>query len=200
MDRARYLEEIAKDAKGIVTDGSFEPCDLNRYSFDLAHSERDEIDRISDDTVRNGNWAEWTLIFSSNVAACEEHGEEMPATASEAITHIAFYAYREDLREAVSAFSDEEIAKIRGWHQCPECDDWHETEDEAAECCGDEAECAWCGEETDGSDHCSAECARLDAEDDAHYAAKAAHYAAKAADEDDEDDERGLACWEDGEV
>jgi hypothetical protein len=189
MDRARYFAEISSDANSIVTDGSFEPCDLNSYSFDLAHSERDEIDRVSDNTVRSGNWAEYTLIFSQNIAACEEH-REMPETAAEAITHIAFHAYREDLRAAVSAFCDEEIAEIRGWHKCPECDDWHEDEDKAAKCCG--GECAWCGDDTDGSEHCSAECARQDAEDDAKYGNLDA--------DDATDDERGLACWEDGEV
>lgn len=185
MDRARYLAEISSDANSIVTDGSFEPCDLNRSAFNLAHSERDEIDRIADNTVRSGNWAEWTILFSSSVNACERHGE-MPETAAEAITHIAFYAYRADLSAAVSEYSDDEIAAIRGWHQCPECDDWHEDEDKAAKCCG--AECAWCGEDTDGSKHCSAECARQDAEDDAKYDNLDA----------DDDDER-LSCWEDGE-
>jgi hypothetical protein len=129
MDRARYLAEIENDANSIALNGSFEPCDLNRSTFNLAHSESDEIGRLAHDTVQAGNWAEYTLIYSSNVNACEDHGE-MPDTATEAITHIAYHAYRADLIAAVSALSDDEIADIHGWHKCPECGDWNETEDE----------------------------------------------------------------------
>lgn len=170
MDRAEYRQDIANTAEGIVTDASIEPFDLT-YGLDLREAESAEIDRISDNTVRSGNWAEYTLLFSRNVAACDEIADSMPTSASDAITHIAFHAYRADLIAAVSEYSDEEIAKIRGWHPCPECDAWHETEDDAAGCCDDEPD------DDDDDD---------DASEDAS--------------EDDADDDRGLACWEDGEV
>ena len=188
MDRAEYRKEIENDANSIVTDGSFEPCDLNRSTFNLAHSESDAISRIAGNTISYGNMAAWVLVFSQNTDACEELGE-IPNEAHRAVSFIAEFAYRADLSTAVSEYSDDEIAEIRGWHQCPECDDWHETESDAAKCCG--AECAWCGEDTDGSEHCSEECAREAAADEEDDDADA---------DDATDDERGLACWEDGEI
>tara|TARA_Y100001973_G_scaffold78281_1_gene114885 strand:+ start:43 stop:477 length:435 start_codon:yes stop_codon:yes gene_type:complete len=140
MDRSRYLAEIASDAESIVTNAALDAADLN-CGIDLTSSESSEISRISDSTVRSGNWAEYTLIHSRNVTACDEHD---PISASlgarEAITHIAFWAYRADLIKAVSEYSDDEIAEVYGWCRCEKCDDWNEDEDEAAECCFEEEE------------------------------------------------------------
>ena len=132
-NQSEYERSIMGTAKEIISNGDEIP------SEDYMGEYNARIHEEADNAVIYTHRCMDILRFSSNENAAFDHvgiealdGKE---TFSGVMTVLAYYAYSQDLSEVVYGFSDDEAHEIIGHHQCEECDEWHDDEDGAAECC-----------------------------------------------------------------
>ena len=132
-NQSEYERSIKSTAKEIISNGEEIPSE--DHLGELSDRVHEEADSAVIYTYRCLD----ILRFSSNDSAAFDHvGPEAldgQDTFSGVMSVLAYYAYSQDLSEVVHEFSDAEAHELMGHHQCEECDEWHDDEDGAAECC-----------------------------------------------------------------
>ncbi len=134
-----YKSSVQEDAENIVkeqheNDGSLPSTENGRY-YDRTHERADsEVTYYStcDDILR----------FSNNDNAAFDHiGSDVldgKKSRQEVNTVLAYFAYCQDLCEALSNIDDEEAMDLCGYdHECPSehCSERYKEENEAEYCC-----------------------------------------------------------------
>ena len=95
--RARYYQDVSSSAEEIVKDHKENGTDL----YDL-------ISESSDSAVTYTKTALDIMVESDNWTAIEDQGMELPSdNVAKVVTVIAYYAYHQDLTEAVSRYAEE---------------------------------------------------------------------------------------------
>ena len=134
-----YRTSVQEDAESIVkeqneNDGTLPSTDNGEY-YDRVHER-------ADSEVSYYSTCDAILRFSNNDNAAFDHigsdcldGKE---SRQEVNTTLAYYAYHQDLCEALGGIDDEKALDICGYdHEClsEDCSERYKEEDEAENCC-----------------------------------------------------------------
>ena len=134
-----YRTSVQEDAESIVkeqneNDGTLPSTDNGEY-YDRVHER-------ADSEVTYYSTCDDILMFSKNDNAAFDHigsdcldGKE---SRQEVNTTLAYYAYHQDLCEALGGIDDEKALDICGYdHEClsEDCSERYKEEDEAENCC-----------------------------------------------------------------
>jgi len=134
-----YRASVREDAEGIVieqntVDGSLPSTENGEY-YDRAHER-------ADSEVTYYHTCDKILGFSNNDNAAFDHmGSDCLAgknSREEVNTVLAYFAYHQDLCEALGEIDDEKALDLCGYdHECPseDCSERYKEEDEAENCC-----------------------------------------------------------------
>ena len=128
--RGDYYERVASDARHIVEEAGAIPGESDVY---------DSVHGWADNAVIYYSDCDEILRFTRNRdAAFDQMGPDCVAgkeSSSEINTVLAYFAYSQDVNEALHEMDEDEAHSLAGHHQCEECDEWHEVESDATECC-----------------------------------------------------------------
>lgn len=128
--RADYYERVSDHARSIVEETGAMPGDSEVH---------DAVHEAADSAVIYYTDCDEILRFTRNRdAAFDAMGPDCIAgkeSTSEVNTVLAYFAYSQDLNEALHEMDEDEAHALAGHHQCEECDEWHEDESDATECC-----------------------------------------------------------------
>ena len=145
--RADYYERVADDAAIVVENAAAMPGE------EAVHN---AVHEMADSAVIYYAACDEILRFTRNRdAAFDSMGPECIAgkeSASEVNTVLAYFAYSQDLSEALHGMDEDEAHALAGHHQCTHawksevaglipCDEWHEDKDDAEDCCKTEFVC-----------------------------------------------------------
>lgn len=142
--KADYYERVDDHARSIVEHTAAMPGDEAVY---------ESVHEAADSAVIYDTDCDEILRFTNNRdAAFEQMGPDCIAgkeTASQVNVVLAYFAYSQDLNEALHAMDEDEAHELAGHHQCEKCDEWHEDKDDAEDCCMTEFVCQDSEAETD---------------------------------------------------
>ena len=142
--KADYYERVDGNARSIVEHTAAMPGTSVVY---------DAANELADNSVIYYTDCDEILRFTNNRdAAFDAMGPDCIAgkeSTSEVNTVLAYFAYLQDLNEALHAMDEDEAHELAGHHQCERCDEWHEDEEDAEDCCKTEFVCQDSEAETD---------------------------------------------------
>ena len=153
--RGDYYERVRDNARSIVEHTAAMPGDEAIY---------EAVNETADGAVIYDYQCDEILRFTRNRdAAFEQIGPECIAgkeTASQVNVVLAYFAYSQDLSEALHGMDKDEAHELAGHHQCTHawkskvaglipCEEWHEDKDDAEDCCKTEFICRDSEGETD---------------------------------------------------
>ena len=153
--RGDYYERVRDNARSIVEHTAAMPGDEAIY---------EAVNETADGAVIYDYQCDEILRFTRNRdAAFEQIGPECIAgkeTASQVNVVLAYFAYSQDLSEALHNMDEDEAHGLAGHHQCEHewrskaglmipCEEWHEDKDDAEDCCKTEFICRDSEGETD---------------------------------------------------
>jgi hypothetical protein len=128
--RSNYYDSVADNARSLISEAGAMPGNNEVH---------DAVNEAADSAVIYSSDCNEILRFTRNRdAAFTQIGPDCIAgkeSASEVNTVLAYFAYSQDLQEALHEMDDDEAHELAGHHQCGECDEWHEDESESTECC-----------------------------------------------------------------
>ena len=128
--RSDYYERVDDHARSIVEYTAAMPGDSEVY--DSVH------ERAASAVIYYTDCDEILCFTNNRDAAFDAMGPECIAgkeSTSEVNTVLAYFAYSQDLNEALHNMDEDEAHGLAGHHQCEECDEWHEDKSEAEDCC-----------------------------------------------------------------
>ncbi len=133
--RHDYYNEVDSDALSLVGDYGVMPDE---------HGIHDAVHERADSAVIYYSDCDDILRFTLNRnAAFDQMGPDCIAgkeSTSEVNTVLAYFAYSQDLYNALEKVDEDDAHAALNHVQCEACDEWHDTAEEAAECCEDTTE------------------------------------------------------------